>query len=255
MSDDLRARMREVFAGKLPNSGKGASQRYIVDFTKETSRYSEPSVTQDLSNQINAVTRARAFSANKSSQGENTCAVCVAGDDLWHLDTSTGSVLVHEQCAKFVPVGAGTAAATMAYRATSAEPGGTGCKVEIVELPQAQRYRKIFGVLQLRPPAMAPVQRWRRCVEDGKRFLALWGSQAEVLGWTASDLFGLHEPPATPHPSYSRLSRYDSTGLCWLLQGRPVVALTATSAAIMNTGGALTVWRRTLPYAFGGWSR
>jgi len=30
MSDDLRARMRAVFASKLPNSGKGALQRYSV---------------------------------------------------------------------------------------------------------------------------------------------------------------------------------------------------------------------------------
>ena len=29
----------------------------------------------------------------------------------------------------------------------------------------------------------------------------------------------LHDPPAVPHPSYSRLSRYDCTGLVWLLQG------------------------------------
>jgi len=64
MNNDLRARMRAVFAGKLSNSEKGALQRYNVDSAKETSRYSEPSVTQDLSNQINSVTRARAFSAN-----------------------------------------------------------------------------------------------------------------------------------------------------------------------------------------------
>jgi len=127
-----------------------------------------------------------------------------------------------------------------------------GCRVEIVELPQAQRYRKIFGVLQLRPPAMVPVERWRQCVEDGKRFLALWGSQAEVLGWTASELFGLHEPPATPHPSYSRLSRYDSTGLCWRLQGRPVVALTEATAAIENPAtGAVTVYRKLNKPALG----
>jgi hypothetical protein len=66
MSDgDLRAQMRAVFTGKLSNSGKGALRRYNVDSAKETSRYRAPSVTQDLSSQINAVTRARAFSANK----------------------------------------------------------------------------------------------------------------------------------------------------------------------------------------------
>ena len=38
------------------------------------------------------------------------------------------------------------------------DPDGTGCKIEIVELPQAGRYRKVFGVLQLRPP-----ENFQRC--------------------------------------------------------------------------------------------
>lgn len=127
----------------------------------------------------------------------------------------------------------------------AAEPSSTGCKVEIVELPQAPRYRKVFGFLQLRPPALIPENRWRLCVSDGSRFLAKWGDQAEALGWTSADLFGLHTPPAEPHLSYSRLSRYDWTGLVWLLQGRPVVALTATAATIRNPAtGAITTYRR-----------
>ena len=127
----------------------------------------------------------------------------------------------------------------------SAEPSGTGCKVEIVELPQAQRYRKVFAVLQLKPPAHIPADRWRLCVSDGSRFLAKWGEQAEALGWDSRDLFGLHAPPTNPHPTYSRLSRYDCTGLIWLLQGRPVVALTATAATIRNPAtGAITTYRR-----------
>jgi hypothetical protein len=81
-------------------------------------------------------------------------------------------------------------------------------------------------------------------VEDGRRFLARWGDQAGALGWTAEDLFGLHTPPERPHPSYRRLSRYDETGLIWLLQGREVVALTEATAAIQNATGAITVYRR-----------
>jgi len=69
---------------------------------------------------------------------------------------------------------------TLAYRVTSVSPDGVGCRVEIVELPQAQRYRKIFGVLQLRPPAMVPAEPWRQCVRDGSRFLAKWGAQAQA---------------------------------------------------------------------------
>jgi hypothetical protein len=133
----------------------------------------------------------------------------------------------------------------MAYRATSVGPDGAGCRVEIVELPQGIRYRKTFAHLQLRPPALVPADRWRQAVEDGKRFLARWGGQAESLGWTSADLFGLHPVPANPHPSYSRLSRYDATGLIWLLEGREVIALTADTATIRNPAtGAITTYRR-----------
>ena len=66
-----------------------------------------------------------------------------------------------------------------------------------------------------------------------------------MLGWTSADLFGLHAPPERPHPSYRRLSRYDATGLCWLLEGREVVALTEATAAIENPEtGNVTVYRR-----------
>ncbi len=82
---------------------------------------------------------------------------------------------------------------------------------------------------------------------DAERFFGRWGEQAEALGWTAKDLFGLHKPPEKPHPSYSRLSRYDETGLIWLLRGREIVALTEATAAIQSsTGaiGAITTYRR-----------
>jgi hypothetical protein len=122
---------------------------------------------------------------------------------------------------------------------------GTGCKVEIVELPAGGRYRKVFAFLQLKPPALVPVERWRLAVEDGRRFLAKWGEQAESLGWDSRDLFGLHTPPDKPHATYNRLSRYDATGLCWLLEGREVVALTAGTASIRNPHtGVITTYRR-----------
>jgi hypothetical protein len=101
-----------------------------------------------------------------------------------------------------------------------------------------------MAALEARCPDLVPVGRWHIAVEDGRRFLARWGEQAEPLGWTARDLFGLQRPPAKPHPSYSRLSRYDETGLIWLLQERPVVALTETTAAIQNPTGAITTYRR-----------
>jgi len=119
------------------------------------------------------------------------------------------------------------------------------CKVTIVEIPrEAGHFKRTFAHLQLKPPAMVNVARWRQCVEDGKRFLGRWGSRAEVLGWDARDLFGLHTPPEKPHPSYNRLSKYDGTGLIWLLEGRPVVALTEATAAIENPTGNITVYRK-----------
>src|SRR5215472_347939 len=123
--DDLRSRMRAVFAGKLSNSEKGALQRYNVDSAKETSRYSGPSVTQDLSSQIKAVTRARAFSANRDSQSENTCAVCGAAGDLWHYREA----LVHEECARFLPPTERADGPRAGYEAASAGPEG-GCSVQ-----------------------------------------------------------------------------------------------------------------------------
>jgi hypothetical protein len=169
----------------------------------------------------------------------SVCKVCRAPDDLWHF----GDTLVHQECARFLPKPE-SAEPTAAYRATSVGPDGAGCKVEIVELPAAGRYRKAFAFLQLKPPALVPVDRWRQCVKDGNRFLTKWGEQAEALGWTSADLFGLHTPPKRPHPSYNRLSRYDCTGLCWLLEGRPVVALTADTAAIESPTGNITTYRK-----------
>ena len=104
--------------------------------------------------------------------------------------------------------------------------------------------RRTISALESACPELVPGDRWHRCVEDGRRFLADWGEQADALGWTAKDLFGLHKPPATPHPSYSRLSRYDEIGLIWLLCGREVVAFTEATAAIQNSTGAITIYRR-----------
>jgi hypothetical protein len=106
------------------------------------------------------------------------------------------------------------------------------------------RFGRTLSALEASCPDLAPVDRWQAAVEDGRAFLARWGEQAEALGWTARDLFGLAPVPGVPHPSYSRLSRYDATGLIWLLRGRPVIALTEATAAIQNPTGTVTVYRR-----------
>ena len=112
-------------------------------------------------------------------------------------------------------------------------------------------YGRVFAVLHKRCPAHIELVRWRQAIEDGERFLAEWGDQAEALGWSARDLFGLHEVPANPHPTYQRLSRYDCTGLIWLLQRCPVVALTEATAAIRMPSGNITTYRKHNKPAFG----
>ncbi len=101
-----------------------------------------------------------------------------------------------------------------------------------------------LAALERKCPAYVDVERWQRCIENARRFLQSWGHQAEALGWTAKDLFGLHLPPIEPHPSYQRLSRYDETGLLWLLQGRLVVALTETTVAIQSSGSSPIIYRK-----------
>jgi hypothetical protein len=180
------------------------------------------------------------------------CAQCGGGGDLWHLDTPKGPALVHQECARFLPRPE-PAEPSAAYQAVSAEPDGAACRVEIVELPPAGgRYRKVFAFLLLKPPAYVPEGRWRQCVEDGRAFLEQWGQQAQALNWSSADLFGLIEIPEHPSPSFNRLSRYDRLGLCWLLQGRRVTALTADTAAISNPAtGSATNFRKNNRPAYG----
>jgi hypothetical protein len=106
------------------------------------------------------------------------------------------------------------------------------------------RYRRVLAALEVDCPNLVPADRWQQSVEDGRAFLARWGNQAEALGWSPRDLFGLQKPPAKLHPSYTRLSRYDETGLVWLLQGREVVALTEATASIKGTTGNITIYRK-----------
>jgi hypothetical protein len=99
------------------------------------------------------------------------------------------------------------------------------------------------------PTAVEPA-RWQQALWDAETFLPKWGQQAQALGWTARELFGLHPVPAQPAPTYCRLSRYDATGLIWLLQGRPVVALTEDEAAIQGRS-TVVVYRKHCKPAFG----
>jgi hypothetical protein len=116
---------------------------------------------------------------------------------------------------------------------------------------RAPFYAKTIIALRERCPDHVESERWRQALTDAEGFLVEWGEQAQALGWTTRDLFGLHEVPATPHATYQRLSRYDCTGLVWLLQGSPVVALTEATAAIRMPTGSITTYRLHNKPAFG----
>jgi hypothetical protein len=112
-------------------------------------------------------------------------------------------------------------------------------------------YQTAFDSLERRCPDFIEAERWQRAVEDARRFLASWGEQAHALGWTVQELFGLHPVPAKPHPSFQRLARYDSTGLVWLLHGRPVVGMTTDSAVIRTASGGAVAYRKNNKPALG----
>ena len=68
------------------------------------------------------------------------------------------------------------------------------------------------------------------------RLRPLAGRRVTCLGW--------HRCP-TSRTRYRRLSRYDQTGLVWLLKGRAVLALTERTAMIETAHGQLTYYRHT----------
>jgi hypothetical protein len=107
-------------------------------------------------------------------------------------------------------------------------------------------YAPALAALRVERPAYIDATDWQRAIEDGDHFVTRWGEQAEALGWASVDLLGLHTPPEKPAPNYRRLSRYDQTGLIWLLSGRAVTVVTSTEAVIQcHSGASLKFFRRT----------
>jgi len=108
-------------------------------------------------------------------------------------------------------------------------------------------YGQSLAALRAECPAYVDAADWQQAIEDGHRFVTQWGKQAEGLGWAPADLFGLHTPPEKPAPNYRRLSRYDQTGLIWLLRGRRVVELTKDKAVIETPTGTVSYRRYNKP--------
>jgi hypothetical protein len=110
-----------------------------------------------------------------------------------------------------------------------------------------QHYGYVVAALRSKCPELVDAVRWQQAVQDADCFLAKWGKQAHALGWTVRELFGLHPVPARPAPNFQRLSRCDNTGLIWLLNGRPVVAMTETEGAIQGASAVLMYRKHRKP--------
>jgi hypothetical protein len=127
----------------------------------------------------------------------------------------------------------------------------TSASITASEVLAPTSFSRCLATLEERCPDLIDGRCWQQAVKDGRRFLAQWGDQADALGWTARDVFGLATLPDRPTPNHRRLSRYDQTGLIWLLKGRAVVAITEGTAAIKNPTGNITVYRKANKPAFG----
>jgi len=97
------------------------------------------------------------------------------------------------------------------------------------------------------PPAGFARSRWRQLIDDGGRFLDRWATAAAACGWSATDLFGLHQ--AAP------AARYDGMGLVGLIGGGEVIAVQSRSATIRRPGGSCLTYylRRPRPDAVPVW--
>ena len=111
-------------------------------------------------------------------------------------------------------------------------------------------FGNLLAALHSKCPGLVAPDRWQQAIRDANSFLAAWGAQAHACGWTAGELIGLHPVPERPAANYQRLSRYDETGLVWLLRGRPVIALTETTASFQGASGVL-VYRKLNKPALG----
>ena len=71
-------------------------------------------------------------------------------------------------------------------------------------------------------PECMNIDRWATAIADGEAFLAKWGRQAKAIGWTAHDLFGLHNLPARPHtcplPGFIAMTALGLCGFCRAVQ-------------------------------------
>ena len=86
-------------------------------------------------------------------------------------------------------------------------------------------------------PGDVPPMRWRRFVDDVRRFLdGPFCANAAALGWGALDLFGCDRDRP--------FARIDLAGLLWLLNGDRLVVFAENTATIEMKTGARQTYRR-----------
>ena len=137
--------------------------------------------------------------------------------------------------------------ATESDRQNRQNPSGTARQLENPGAVTGHFYDGVLAALRSKCAELVEPERWLQAISDAEAFLAVWGAQARALGWNAGELFGLHPVPKQPAPTFRRLSRYDTMGLIWLLQGRPVIALTETTASIQGATAVLTYRKLNKP--------
>jgi hypothetical protein len=190
---------------------------------------------------------ARSVRANNSPQKRDSAwdSRGTANEKLSHGQNHVGTANIESQQRFYptVPVSHALGCGTVGHPENYGTPLGT----VVGQSP----YSTVLAALKSRCPELVEQTRWQQAIQNAESFLAEWGEQAENLGWTSRDLFGLAPVPDKPNANYRRLSRYDLTGLIWLLRGDPVVALTETTAAIRHATGNITTYRRFHKPAFG----
>lgn len=102
--------------------------------------------------------------------------------------------------------------------------------------PPADWRTGVSRVQAMPPPIGFPPERWRQVQQDTARLLDEHGGELHGLGWSATDLFGVH--PAVPGVAVC------CAGLAVVLGGARVVEATPEQAVFVRPNGARLTYRR-----------
>ena len=100
-------------------------------------------------------------------------------------------------------------------------------------------FEGVRRLISLPCPRGISAARWGRLQMDAAVFLETWGAQASALDWCTVNIFGVN--------ARAPFQRVDIAGLVRLLDGRPVVAMTADEAVILCPTGARQTYRSKGP--------